>query len=181
MKGSTMPDKDPTGHDATDSEPTGNVEPETIQPDDPAGDEEPNPQTAALEAAKAEAGKWKRYKRNQEGELKKLREQIKQLVDPAEVATVEQQLTDTTGSLHQAQTEAMKYRVALEIGLPMDLAVRLQGDSQEEMLQDAENLKKLMKPEQAGATKAAAASGPQKESAKPQDLNALMRQAVARS
>lgn len=171
-----MPDNDPQMGEAVsdDETPEGGDTPEVSET--VSGDE-----TAEAVEAQAEVEKWRKRHKTSERQLKELRKQVKELVDPAEVATVEAQLTDATGSLQQVQAEAMKYRVALEIGLPMDLAVRLQGDSQEEMLQDAENLKKLMKPEQAGATKAAAASGPQKESAKPQDLNALMRQAVARS
>ena len=175
-----MTEQDPTGQDASDSEPTGNVKPETTTPDDPAGNEEPNPHTAALEAAKAEAEKWKRYKRTQEDELKQLREQIKQLVDPAEVKSVEQQLKDATGQLQAAQTMELRYRVALEEGLPPDLASRLQGDTEKQVRADAAVLRELIKPKQAGAVDAAAVSGPNTGNPAPKDLSALMRAAAAK-
>ena len=135
----------------------------------------------AVEVTEAELAKWKKRHKASERQLRDLRKQVKELVDPAEVATVEAQLTDATGSLRQAEAEALKYKVALEVGLPMDLAIRLQGADRDEMIADAENLKQLMKPKKAGAGNAAAVSGPQNEAAKPQDLNALMRAAVAKS
>lgn len=173
-----MTEQDPTGQDAEISEPTGNATPQAQTAEDPTGTEPPNPTQAALQAAQAEAEKWKRYKRTQEDELKELREQIKILVDPAEVKTVEQQLLDTSSQLKKAQTMELRYRVALEEGLPPNLAMRLQGDTEKAIRADAAALRELLTPKAAGAVGAAAVSGPNTNDAQPQDLSALMRAAA---
>ena len=175
-----MTEQAPTGHNAENSEPTGNATPQAQTAADPAGTDPPNPTQAALQAAQAEADKWKRYKRSQEDELKDLREQIKRLVDPAEVKTVEQQLRDATSQLNTAQTMEMRYRVALEEGLPPNLAARLQGDTEKAIRADAAALRELIQPKAAGAVDAAAVSGPNTGEAQPRDLSALMRAAARR-
>lgn len=170
-----MSDNTPNGdHDTESVEPQGEAAPEA-NPAPPQGDT-----TADTAAAVREAEKWKKRSRANEDQLKALREQVKQLVDPEQVATVESQLAATSQQLSQVQAEAARYKVALEVGLPPDLAARLVGTTEDELREDAKALKELVKSKPAGAVNAAKASGPTDGAAQPTDLNSLLRAAAGK-
>lgn len=171
-----MSDETPTGDDGQKAEPEGDPTPQGKAADTPAGDDG----NAAADAAAREAEKWKKRARHNEDQLKALRQQVKQLVDPEKVASVEQQLSDTNTRLARAEAEAARFRVALEAGLPADLAARLVGNTEDEMRADADKLKALLGKQPKGASQAARASGPATSNDKPQDLNALLRAAAGR-
>ena len=162
----------PNGDDGQQAEPEGTTEPQ-VEAAPPAGDDKPT-------AAEAEAARWKKRARANEDQLKALRKQVKELVDPQQVATVESQLAETTATLTAAQTEATRWRVALETGLPPDLAARLVGTTEDEMRDDATKLKTLLGKQSKGAAQAQRASGPQTSTTQPTDLNALLRQAAGK-
>ena len=174
-----MTDQDPTGQDGQQPKPTGEAEPQA-KADTPTGEPAATPNSAALTAAEADADKWKRQARKHEDELKGLRQQVKSLVDPSEVKSVEDRLDDATGQLAKAEAEALRFRVALEEGLPPDLAKRLVGGTEKEIRADAQQLKELVKQPAAGAVDAAAVAGPNTTEPQPKDLSALMRAAVAK-
>ena len=163
--------------------------PQGDQPETPQGDTEntqPQGPIAPVDASdtvdgwKATATKWQKRAKTNDQTLKDLREQVKQLVDPQEVATVEGKLSATELELQQAQASATKYRVALEAGLTPALAKRLVGSSEDEIRADAETLRELVAKKPAGATQAAQASGPTLESPQSNDLNALLRVAAGK-
>lgn len=168
-----MSDNTPLGDPDTESvEPEGTAAPEA-NPEPPQGNPAPDP-------AAAEAERWKRQSRANEKKLKALQEQVKQLVDPSAVADAETQLAETRTALTQAQQEATRLRVALDAGLPADLAARLVGDTEDEMREDAKHLMALVKQKPAGAVNAAQASGPTQGQPQPTDLNALLRAAAGK-
>lgn len=170
-----MSDNTPNGDDDT----TESVEPEgTAAPE--ANPETPKGTPTADDATAREAEKWKKRSRANEDQLKALREQVKQLVDPQAVATVESRLAETSQQLSQAQAEAARYKVALDVGLPADLAARLVGTTEDEMREDAKHLLSLVKTTPAGAVNAAAASGPTPGQTQPTDLNTLLRAAAGK-
>lgn len=73
-------------------------------------------------------------------ENKRLRERTKQAEEKAGTA-------DELDTRNKALTrENLQLKVALELGLPMKLAERLQGDSREELVADAEQLIELVGP-----------------------------------
>lgn len=158
---------EPTGEDIIEDEPQGFVE-----------DEAP--------AETPEGPDWKALSRKNEGkakkanaELKELRDRIANMLSPDEVADKDAALAEAQANADAAFIEATKFRVALAEGLPLELAVRLQGATEEEMREDAERLKELVKP-QAGlsSTDARKATNPP-PNVDPPNANDLLRQIVA--
>lgn len=82
----------------------------------------------AAEEAKANAAQ-------KDARIKELEE-----TDKANTKAVE----DLTAKLGRAELEHTRYVVATEAGLPMDLAGRLAGETEEELRADAEKLRALM-------------------------------------
>lgn len=56
----------------------------------------------------------------------------------------ENQIAELQSKISGYETEKTRTRVALQYGLPLDLASRLRGDDEEALKQDAENLAELM-------------------------------------
>lgn len=56
----------------------------------------------------------------------------------------ENQIAELQSKISDYETEKTRTRVALQYGLPLDLASRLRGDDEEALKQDAENLAGLM-------------------------------------
>lgn len=56
----------------------------------------------------------------------------------------ESQIAELQSKISGYETEKVRTRVALQYGLPLDLASRLRGDDEEALKQDAENLAGLM-------------------------------------
>ena len=160
-----------------DNAPQGELE-LTIE-DEPQGESEANP------PADPQGPDWKSQSRKHEArakkaqaELKELRDRIGQMLTPDEVADKDAALAEAMKSQEAASLEATKYRVALAEGLPLELAVRLQGATEDEMKEDAERLKELVKP--SSATKADLKKGTNPPpTADPPNPNDLLRQIVA--
>ena len=133
-----------------------------------------------LTDVEAELEEWKRSSRKHERNLKELRKKVKSLVDPEQVKTVEEEKRQAELQAQQSATEATRYKVALELGLPADLAARVLGDSEDEMREDAARLKELMGKPARGASNGAATSGHNTAEPKPTDLNALLRAAAGK-
>ena len=60
-------------------------------------------------------------------------------------AEADKQVADLQSQIAGFETEKLRTRVALEHGLPLDLAARLQGDDEEALKADAEKLAGFMK------------------------------------
>lgn len=160
--------------------------------DEPTGQEETiedEPQGLVEDEAQSETPEgpdWKALSRKNEGkakkanaELKELRDRIANMLSPDEVADKDAALVEKDHALAEVRVEATRYRVALTEGIPLELAVRLQGTTEDEMREDAERLKDLVKP-QAGlsSTDARKATNPP-PSVDPPNANDLLRQIVA--
>jgi len=74
-----------------------------------------------------------------------------------------------------AQSQLLRYEVAAEKNLPPALAARLQGDSKDELLKDADNLLALLAAQQQAATPSFD-GGVRTTGAQPVDMNTLIRQ-----
>ena len=93
-----------------------------------------------------EARKWEARAKKGHQDLAALQEQVKQLISPEQVKNTETELAATRGQLEAARLDAIRYRVALPEGLPVDLAARLVGEDEETLMADAKTLKGLVKP-----------------------------------
>ena len=128
--------------------------------EEPKGDEgiiEEAPQGESVEVneevGEPQAADWKTQSRRHEArskkaqaELKAMRDQMSSLISPDVVADKDAALADAVKAHEQSSLEAIKYKVALSEGIPYDLAVRLQGTTEEEMREDAVRLKELVAP-----------------------------------
>lgn len=56
------------------------------------------------------------------------------------------QLTEALSKIKGYETDSVKTRIALELGLPYGMAQRLAGETEDEIRKDAESLRVLMKP-----------------------------------
>lgn len=110
-----------------------------VQPDDNSPEEQ-------SEAWDPERAKEKIRRINSEN--KQLRERAAQAEKQVESLPDLQRQTETLGS------ENLRLKVGYELGLPMNLAVRLQGSTRDELVTDAQSLVELVAP-----TKPALTSG----------------------
>lgn len=159
--------------------------------DEPTGEEtiEDEPQGFVEDEAPAETPEgpdWKALSRKNEtkakkanAELKELRDRIANMLSPDEVADKDAALAEAHAKANAALVEATRFRVALAEGIPLELAVRLQGETEDEMREDAERLRELVKPQAGlGSTDARKATNPP-PNVDPPDANDLLRQIVA--
>ena len=160
----------------------------------PNGDEgiiEEAPQGESVEVdeevGEPQAADWKAQSRRHEArskkaqaELKAMRDQMSSLISPDVVADKDAALADAVKAHEQSSLEAIKYKVALSEQIPYDLAVRLQGTTEDEMREDAVRLKELVAPAAQSRVSADArkATNPAIQ-VDPPNANDLLRQIVA--
>lgn len=160
----------------------------------PNGDEgiiEEAPQGESVEVneevGEPQAADWKAQSRRHEArskkaqaELKAMRDQMSSLISPDVVADKDAALADAIRAHEQSSLEAVKYKVALSEQIPYDLAVRLQGTTEEEMREDAVRLKELVAPMNVARISGDArkATNPATQ-VDPPNANDLLRQIVA--
>ena len=58
----------------------------------------------------------------------------------------DKQISELTAKVKEYEASSVKTRIAHEVGLPYELAKKLEGDNEEAIRADAENLAKLIKP-----------------------------------
>ena len=96
-------------------------------------------------AGEDEVGKWKALAKKHEKENRRL------LAEAQERAEAElSELDKAKAAADKAHTEALDLRrrlVAVEHGLPAELATRLQGDTEDDLVEDAKRLAELVAPE----------------------------------
>lgn len=112
--------------------------PEEVKKHVPDLDSEESPEDDKDEAWDPERAKRKIGKVNSEN--KALRERATRAEKKAETVDDLQKQAATLGS------ENLRLRVGYELGLPMSLALRLQGETREQMLEDAQQLVELVAP-----------------------------------
>lgn len=161
-------------------------------PPDPGNDlgqqqQEPPGAELTPEQLKAEVDKWKAMARKHEGSAKSNADAAKRLADLEESQKTEQQKLEDRAIKAEKELAAQtlsstRLHVALTKQLPAELAVRLQGDTEEEMAADADKLLELMKPA-GGATRPDLGQGARGggSPAGAGDMNTLIRQAAGRS
>lgn len=135
------------------------------------------------EQLQAEVDKWKALSRKNEGEAKANRDAAGKLAALEEAQKTEQQkledrATKAEQELASATLNSTRLHVALTKGLPAELAVRLQGNTEEEMSADADSLMALMK--SSGGT-VDMGQGARGSGAPPDDMNARLRAAAGRT
>ena len=79
--------------------------------------------------------------KTENGTLKTSIEETKKTITESEA-----QITDLQGKVTNYETASLRTRIALQNGLPYDLADRLQGADEEELKADAERLAGFMRP-----------------------------------
>lgn len=127
------------------SEQATETEPEVVEEtaeDAPSEQESHEPQEGA-DDDKGEAWDPERAKRKiskVNSENKSLRERASKAEEKAKGADELQQQNTTLGS------ENLRLRVGYKLGLPLEIAMRLQGSTEDEMLADAEALVELVAP-----------------------------------
>lgn len=76
---------------------------------------------------------------------KQLSDQARQIQEAADKqATHDKTVAELTAKLKSHETASVKTRIALELGLPYELAGRLNGDTEDAIRKDAENFAKFV-------------------------------------
>lgn len=163
---------------------------ESVQPEGDDTDNTPQgeqqqatPNGAADESDKGEFD-WKAQARKNEAALKREREarkeleaKVKGLLTPEEVQTERQMVDAAKREAEAAKAEALRFKIALAEGLPVDLAERLRGNDEDELREDAARLKAWVKTSAPAAdAKKAALGQPPAQPVSPDDL---LRQIIA--
>jgi hypothetical protein len=109
------------------------------------------------------------------GQLESLKKEHEPL--KAVAAQSAEKVKELEASLGQETTKAMRYKVAVEKGLPLAIAERLTGDTEEALKTDADSLSELLKKPGGGGL----AGGPRNEAPpeKP-SINDMIRKAAGR-
>lgn len=95
----------------------------------------------AKQSAESAAQQAETARLAEQGEFKKLYEEATR------------QLTELQSQLKASQVQALRSKVASELGIPPQLAERLRGETEEEMKQDAESLKAVIPTPSASGTR----------------------------
>jgi Domain of unknown function (DUF4355) len=115
----------------------------------------------------------RRKAQSQIDEIKKEAESNKALATQADekIKTIEK-------ALNSKEHEALRYKVALDAGLPPAVAARLQGDDEEALKKDADTLSELLKKPEADRGRMAGHGEGAAESSGADDMNARIRAAA---
>lgn len=123
---------------------------------------------------KAEARKWEKAAKKDAAEKSKAEanlETIRNLLDGKD-----KEATEAQQAAAAAQLEATKYRVAYEAGLPPDLASRLVGASEAELVEDANRLAQYAKPKKQSKSDARSGTGKPASDGGTPDKNQMLRE-----
>lgn len=100
---------------------------------------------AGFEEAKEKAEKYdKLIAQDFEGQIRKLNDELK--TEKEKNAGHDQAVADLTARANKAEMSLLKAKIAHEAGLPYELANRLNGENEEELLEDAKTLTGFMRP-----------------------------------
>ena len=103
---------------------------------------------AGFDEAKEKAAKYdKLIAQDFEGQLQKLNEELSK--EREKNAGHDQAVADLTARANKAEVSLLKAKIAHEAGLPYELANRLNGNNEEELLADAKTLTGFLKPNNA--------------------------------
>lgn len=162
-----MPDENPAGEPQEETTPQENTDEQLLE-----GAKNPDAVSKALKAER-EAAKAARK------EAEALQAKVKEFEDrdKSELDKLAERAAEAEGEAYSANQQALKLRVAYSKGLPMELVDRLQGNSEEEVAEDADRLLKLVRPEPgAGAFD----EGAREPAPAAFDMNTVLRRAAGR-
>lgn len=117
------------------------ADPEAAQPETVSDEQTEKDDTEATPepSEDPQLKRWRTETRKWERRYRELRAEMDDRVPVSE-------LQQAQAEAATAQLAAIRYRVALEQGLPVEMAMRLQGDTLDEMTKDAETLRALLTP-----------------------------------
>jgi len=146
----------------------------------PQGDSKAAPQGEPPDATdwKATAEKWQKRANADRDALNELKKQVQGLLTPEQVADKAAAAEAAAADAGRARAEALRLRVALEKGIPADLADRLIGDDRDALEADADKLVTLIGKPKRPVADAAAGTGKPPEAqngVKKRDPNELLR------
>lgn len=149
---------------------------------DPANEPDPQGQFTP-EQFQAEVEKWKALSRKNESAAKANAGAAKRLSDLEEAQKTEQQkledrATKAEKDLATQQLQSTRLHVALTKQLPAELAVRLQGETEEELAADADKLLELISAKGGGTVDLG--QGARGNGAPSNDMNSVLRAAAGR-
>ncbi len=121
--------------DPTPTEPTGT---EPAEPT-PGPEKEPEKGAGGKDAILADLAKERDKRQALEAKLAEYEDAQK-----TEAEKAAERLTTAERTAAEASARALRYEAAAEAGLPLNMAARLRGDTKEELLADAEELKGLV-------------------------------------
>lgn len=130
------------------------------------------------------ARKWERQANKDRADLVTLKKQVQGLLTPEQVADKTAAATQAQQAAAAAAHEALRLRIALEKGVPADLADRLIGEDRAALEADAATLLALLKASPGTRTTSDAAAGTGKPTPKvpvKPDPNALLRMMAGRA
>lgn len=124
---------------------------------------------------RAVTAKFSEEKDGLAGQLDSLKKEHEVLT--ATAAQSAEKVTELQASVGEQTSKAMRYKVAVEKGLPLAIAERLTGDTEEALKTDADSLSELLKKPGQGL-----AGGPREGGAPPEkpDMNAMIRGAAGK-
>jgi hypothetical protein len=125
----------------------------------------------------AKARRWERQAKAN-AEAAETLKRLQQAMGGEAGEPLEQQVAQARQQVEAARHEALRYRVALETGLPADLAVRLVGDDEDSLRKDAKALQSLVKP-RAGTPDASTGTNAPPPGPASKDPNDLLRSMVS--
>jgi len=122
-----MSDQDATAEDVVETPEDETTPTETDAPEAEDKDEPWDPERAKRKIAKLNS------------EAANLRKRLNDAPKAEDAAAKDKRITDL-------ETATLRYEIALDLGLPKEIAARLQGASRDEMVADAEKLLELLAP-----------------------------------
>lgn len=151
------------------------LEPVTDQSQADSGDDDSGLSDSGKKALAAE----RRRAAVAEREAKTLKSQLQQLKDKdlSELERAKKDATDAAQRADAAESSALRLRVGLAAGVPAEHLHRLQGASEDELMADAKELVKLLKP---SGPRPDPSQGSRATRPATQDMNELIRGALRR-
>jgi hypothetical protein len=117
------------------------ADPEAAQPDTVSGEqtEKDDAEATPEPSEDPQLKRWRTETRKWERRYRELKAEMDDRVPVSDLQRAQSEAAT-------AQLEAIRYRVALEQGLPVEIAMRLQGDTLDDLTKDAATLKALLTP-----------------------------------
>lgn len=134
------------------------------------------PQGDDLDKVRAESRKWEARAKKDAQALADLKKSLGSMLSPDQVADKDAEIARLQQEARAAALTATRYKVAVAEGLPLELADRLIGTDEDELVADAKKVKELLRPAAPKGTDGKKGSNGGSAKTEKPDLNALLRQ-----